>query len=372
MSSMMVATRATKRKTERLPEDRSIGKLAKKSEKKTTRKKDEVPRIEEVVDEDEGQLEVEDENMEIPYAFVRPLPVVSRVREEESRMEAVEVKEVSYENHAPLQADDRAKELVKEMLRNPINITAEDLLNISEPARQELKKLLTKKRLEKKAVTLVSEAKEDHQQEEVMIEKLPDVSYEILREETKGMPKGSLVIGDPVVQYLSTLQPGERPKKVIAAKESQGLRAVYPLINGAGEVESLLDSGSQIISMAKDIAISLEVTWDPDIVVHMQSANRALEQTLGLAKNVPFMFGEIMVYLQVHILEEPVYRVLLGRPFDVITESLVKNEKDGSQTLTLTDPNTGERCVMATHERGKQPKILKKPVKPDFQYTSMN
>ena len=65
------------------------------------------------------------------------------------------------------------------------------------------------------------------------------------------------------------------------------------------------------------------------------------------------------------------YKVLSGRPFDIITESLLKNEKDGRQTLTLTDPNTGERCVMHTYERGKVPEILKQAVKQDFQQALM-
>ena len=82
--------------------------------------------------------------------------------------------------------------------------------------------------------------------------------------------------------------------------------------------------------------------------------------------NVLFLFGHITVYLQVHGLERPAYKVLLGRLFDTITESEVKNAKDGGQSLTLTDPNTGERCVMHMHERGKPPTVLKKPVKQDF------
>ena len=57
------------------------------------------------------------------------------------------------------------------------------------------------------------------------------------------MKKGNVVIGDPVSQYLATLGPGKKPKLVVVAKESQGLRAVYPLINRVGEVELLLDSG---------------------------------------------------------------------------------------------------------------------------------
>ena len=130
-----------------------------------------------------------------------------------------------------MQSDNKAKELIKEALRNLIGITTEDLLNISEPARQELRRLLTKKRLEKKSVAFVSEEEAyslDNEEEEAVIyvEKLPEASYEIQTEGTKDIPKGGLVIGDPVVQYLSTLPPGEKPKKIVVAKESHGLRAI--------------------------------------------------------------------------------------------------------------------------------------------------
>ena len=125
-------------------------------------------------------------------------------------------------------------------------------------------------------------------------EQLPSASYEVLEEERSGIPKGSLIIGDPVEQYLGSLQPRESPKRVVVAQESLGLRAVYPLINGEGKVESLLDGGSQIVSMARDTAIELKIAWNSDITVHMESANKALEPTLGLAKNVPMNFGHII------------------------------------------------------------------------------
>ena len=48
-------------------------------------------------------------------------------------------------------------------------------------------------------------------------------------EDMDGMPKGSLVISDPVVQYLNTLQPEENLKLIVVARESQSLQAVYPL-----------------------------------------------------------------------------------------------------------------------------------------------
>jgi hypothetical protein len=123
--------------------------------------------------------------------------------------------------------------------------------------------------------------------------------------------------------------------------------------------------------MSKTVANQLEIKWNSEYTIEMESANRSVETTLGLARNVPVSCGTITVYLQIHIMSNPAYKVLMGRPFDIVTESLVKNQKDGSQTLTLTDPNSGERCVMSTYERGKPPEILKGPVKEGFQSTLM-
>jgi hypothetical protein len=367
---MIAAKRSSRRKAGKPPEDRSVSKIPKISEKRRDNREE----------ENEESTDVEDETDriqyagEVPYVEIAPLPTVKRTQTEIDGNRK-NIPEKSFGNRAPLQSDEKAKELVNQALKNPIGITTEDLLSVSEPARQELRKLLTKRRLEKKSVSFAVEMDEienEPMEEVIQGDKLPAVSYEILAEERNNVPKGAVVIGDPVLQYLSTLQPGERPKKITVAEESQGLRAVYPLINSVGEVESLLDGGSQIVSMAKDVAVDLKITWDPDITVHMESANRTLKQTLGLAKNVPFLFGHITIYLQVHVMEEPAYKVLLGRPFDAVTESLVKNEKDGSQSLTLTDPNTGERCVMYTHERGKPPNVLKKPTRAGFQKPSRN
>ena len=218
---------------------------------------------------------------ELPYVDVPPLPVVKKVpsvARVDRQDEELVVQKSAFKNRAPLQSDEKAKDLIQNALKNPISITTEDLLNVSEPMRQELRKLLTKKRLENKSVTFALEVEmhdnvDSAQSEElgvvevnsIHIDKLPSATYKILAEDTDSVPKGGLVISDPVVQYLSTLQPGEKLKSIIVARESQSLRAVYPLINNVGEAESLLDGGLQIVSMSNAVAVELEVTWNPDI-----------------------------------------------------------------------------------------------------------
>jgi hypothetical protein len=391
---MMAATRSRRRETGELLEDRIkkpsnlLQELQKRKQKK---KNDEVEpaRQGRVL---EQMTNVEDEVDELPFANVQPLPVVARgqtkpnkdVPDKDIVEKLLEIPKLSVEpgfkNRAPLQKDERAKDLIHEALKNPICITTEDLLHVSEPMRQELKKLLIKRRLEKKAVSLTAEVEPGENMdpsgqknvETIRVERLPEATFEVLAEDRDGMLKGSIIVNDPVVQYLNALSPGEAPKTVIVGGESHALRTLYPLINKAGEVESLLDAGSQIVSMSKTIAAALEVAWDPDITVRMESANKTYENTLGLAKNVPFLFGTITAYLQVHVVQNAAYKVLLGRPFDVVTESEVKNSRDGSQSVTLTDPNTGERCVMHTHERGKVPAVLQRQFKSDFQVLSRN
>ena len=83
---------------------------------------------------------------------------------------------------------------------------------MSEPMRQELRKLLIKKRLENKSVTFVSEVKmhkdvDSAQSQElgvvgvnsIHIDKLPSATYEIMAKDTDGEPRGGLVISDLVV-----------------------------------------------------------------------------------------------------------------------------------------------------------------------------
>jgi len=165
-----------------------------------------------------------------------------------------------------------------------------------------------------------------------------------------------ITMGDPVLQYLNSLPKGETSSKTFYMKESSlALRSIYPLVNNARQEEALLDSGSQIVSMSKESAIALKMSWNPDISINMQSAQGHVEPTLGLAIGVPFTFGELTVLLQVHIINKPSYKILLGWPFDALTRSNIQNERDGSQMITITDPASDLRVVLPTYPRSQGP-----------------
>ncbi|KAF9257238.1 hypothetical protein L218DRAFT_1006404 [Marasmius fiardii PR-910] len=159
-------------------------------------------------------------------------------------------------------------------------------------------------------------------------------AFQVLKVATDGLPAGSIVHHNIVEAYKQDLSPEDQKKITIVASPADSLRSVYPVVNNSGqEVESILDRGSQIVAMDLAVAVGVGLHWDPDTVIHMQSANGLLKKTRGLARNVPFTFGDLTIYLQVH------------------------NYADGYQELTLRCPNTMHRATVGTYPRGEGKKI---------------
>lgn len=281
--------------------------------------------------------------------------------------------EPAFQNKAPID-EFRTEDVVSKMLDAPITLTLGDLLKSDKAVREGLKKLLTKKRTpaNERAMNLIeamterqfaywrSYAELNELDDIVSATDLPPVRVLTVSTDQDRLPVGTLVVSDPVLQYLESIPPGGTAKPVYVAQESQSLRTVHAVVNGSSEEECILDGGSQIVSMSKAVAVRLGLPWDPEICIHMQSANNQIEKSLGLVRNVPFRFDRITVYLQVHVINEPAYKVLLGRPFDAVTCSIYENDSTGGQIVTIQCPNTKKKITIPTRERGKDPDVLQK------------
>ena len=186
-------------------------------------------------------------------------------------------------------------------------------------------------------------------------------------------PADATIIKDPYEAFLrSRLTTSSSNEDIKVTMESNSLHAILPTVVEQEQVEAILDPGCQIVAMSKEVWIALGIVYDPNVCLNMISANGGIDQSLGLAKNIPFKISEIIVYLQVHILRSPAYDILLGRPFDVLTESVVCNYSDKNQTITILDPNTGKKATVLTVKRGsyrfaeKCKKRTAVPSSPDF------
>ncbi|KAJ6484677.1 hypothetical protein C8R45DRAFT_1147519 [Mycena sanguinolenta] len=163
------------------------------------------------------------------------------------------------------------------------------------------------------------------------------------------LPAGGIVIPDPYAVYYDS---GNIPDDLVVSMESSAIRSILPIIDNQQQVECIVDGGSQIIAMSEAVCHELSLIYDPRVILRMQSANGSISPSLGLARNVPFRIGDITLYLQVHIVRNPAYDVLLGRPFDVLTQSIIRNFANEDQTITICDPNSGKLATVPTVPRG--------------------
>jgi hypothetical protein len=147
------------------------------------------------------------------------------------------------------------------------------------------------------------------------------------------------------------IQHGDNPKPFVAAKESHSIRSVTANIQGSNPIESVVDPGSSIITMSEDVCHRLSLVYDKSVIIELQSANGGINHSLGLARNVPCEIGGITLYVQIHIIRNPADDILLGRPFDVVTESNIKNWRDESQTITIFNLNSTKVSTVSTFPR---------------------
>ena len=120
--------------------------------------------------------------------------------------------------------------------------------------------------------------------------------------------------------------PDLRDKVILrSAKESHALRAIHMEPADKAQVECILDPGSMIIAMSDAVSHQLGIPYNPEIKLQMQSANSEYNLTLSLACDMLFRFNDIMLLIQCHIVQSPAYDILMGRPFDVLTSSIMRN-----------------------------------------------
>jgi Aspartyl protease len=167
-------------------------------------------------------------------------------------------------------------------------------------------------------------------------------------------PEGALVIPDLIETYVRSLPRGKvpDPDKLVISCKNAAVRSVFALVNNNRKKECILDSGCQVVTISRAVSHELGISYDPTFCISMQSANGELDMSLGLARNVPFKIGPVTFYMQAHVIDSSAYDVLLGRPFDVLTESVIQNFTNEDQTITIHDPNTGQHVTVPTLAQG--------------------
>lgn len=162
--------------------------------------------------------------------------------------------------------------------------------------------------------------------------------------------------GPRVTLYHAQGSPKD-PLDLVVAAESEWLRAIEAKIDGDILVECVIDTGSEIIAMSEVVWMWTRKELNLALIVNMESANGTKDNSLGIMQNLCVYFGTVALHLQCHVVRNAGYDILLGRPFDTLTCSMVQNYANGDQAIMIWDPNNmGNITQIPTHERDK-PKV---------------
>ena len=141
------------------------------------------------------------------------------------------------------------------------------------------------------------------------------------------------------------------PDKLKVAATSAAIRSTYALVDNSQQWECTIDSGCQVVAMSENTCHDLGLMYDPSIKLNMEFANGEINKSLELTFNVPFQIEPIIIYLQVHVIQSPAYNILLGCPFDILMESVIRNFTNEDQTINICDPNSGQWVTIPTLSR---------------------
>ncbi|KAG6869911.1 hypothetical protein C0995_016344 [Termitomyces sp. Mi166 len=209
-----------------------------------------------------------------------------------------------------------------------ITMTVGGALAISQPLQNHFQEMVTPKRITNANMATISEIPNDGTDDALPFPgKSPPVmtsshsNTNTLNTNVTEL-KGTVGAVDPVKAFYSHW-PLEHRASLCIAKDTDSLRAIMAVIDGKEEVECIVDSGLQIVSMLEEIAHHLGLVYDPTVVLNMQSANGAIDQLRGLARNVPCTIAGLTIYLQVHVISQPTYDILLGKPFTFLPAALL-------------------------------------------------
>jgi hypothetical protein len=235
-----------------------------------------------------------------------PPPVVPR-------LDPTSSSQPQYRYQSPIEDPTLAKSIINRALDTSISLSQRELLAISPDLRRQMKDLTTSKKIAN----------------EVGIQEVVQT----------GMVRTCVRVCDNCDGTID----------MIVGKDSLPLSSVYPYVAGSHKFENVLDSGSEINAIHAEI---WEAIGEPlhGSTVTMQSANNTQNETVGKLRNLRFTFGDMDLWMQMHVVEDAPYEILLGKPFFALTTCTSKFFMNGDQHITITDPNTGRTVTIPAVE----------------------
>ncbi|KAG5731785.1 hypothetical protein E4T56_gene1558 [Termitomyces sp. T112] len=186
----------------------------------------------------------------------------------------------TYQTMPPIYNIEQSKAVFKWVLSTKVTVSVGELCSVSQDIRNQFRTVVMPKQLVGTSANIVQDPSD------IFEDILPTFAIEepqfLLGSNTNTTnrltsDKAPFASVDPVEAYINLLPHGEEPVVLTVAKDSQSLHTVMMLIDNKEEVECIHDSGSQIILMSAEIASNIGLSYDPNIVLNMQSTNGTMD-----------------------------------------------------------------------------------------------
>ena len=232
--------------------------------------------------------------------------------------------DAKFRYQAPVESSVKVDEIIERALNAQISISTRELLAIAPDVRRHVKDLVASKKVSANSVEVDP------------IDSFLNTCFE----------------DEPVSTYFDAARYEPTPSTP-NAPQSLPLRVIFPTFGAGVQPECILDGGAQIVVMRKDI---WEKTNAPLVAkcMPMESANSGTTMTMGIIEDHPVQLGPITVRLQIHVVEEAPFEVLLGRPFFDVLSCAEISTTGGAHEIRVKDPKDGIPYVFPTKARPRK------------------
>jgi hypothetical protein len=135
-------------------------------------------------------------------------------------------------------------------------------------------------------------------------------------------------------------------------KHSLPLLELDVLVGECITVPGVLDPGSQIVVIRRDLANKVNVRINTNHLVQMEGANGATNWTVGCAEYLTMQVSGVPFKIHAHVVDDAPFKLLLGRPFGQAVSSTIDDLPSGETEVYVWDPaNLSRRIYIPTRPR---------------------
>jgi len=136
----------------------------------------------------------------------------------------------------------------------------------------------------------------------------------------------------------------------VVADHFTPLRCICAVTVGGRVLTCILDQGTEVVVMLKEVWSSLGLGLHADHCLNMGLVNMLKDSTLGVVENVLLDFGAGPMYIQVQVTECANFEILLGQPFFKPATCCMFDLPNREQDILLTDPNLCKALHLPTQQ----------------------